>query len=71
MQELRRVRSGVLGEKVGITSCSPVTSRRGQVQSVEFSPAAQCRSANSTLEQKRAAESHMTSSVESVEPQCC
>jgi len=40
MQELRRVRSGVLGEKVSVTSCSP------EVQSVESSPAAWCRSVN-------------------------
>lgn len=42
MQELRRVRSGVLGEKVSITSC--VMSLWSQ--SVESRPAAQCRSVN-------------------------
>lgn len=41
MQELRRVRSGVLGEKVSIASCL-----LNMVQSVEFCPAARCRSDN-------------------------
>lgn len=40
MQELRRVRSGVLGEKV---RSLPVELRG---QSVEFSPAAQCQTDN-------------------------
>lgn len=52
MQELRRVRSGVLGEKVGIFSC--------HTQSVEFRPTAQCGSANETLEQKPAADAQIT-----------
>ncbi len=44
MQELRRVRSGVLGEKVSITCCGDTFS--GRFQSVEFSPAAQCWTGN-------------------------
>ncbi|KAA8578082.1 hypothetical protein FQN60_002530 [Etheostoma spectabile] len=65
MQELRRVRSGVLGEKVRATSCFlPGT------QSVESRPAARCRSANETLEQETQRR-RTPPSVETVQPRRC